>query len=91
MNDVIPNILSGITVISFFVAVISNIAIQNYVHKKRGNEIPFFFFQVNAIIEYPEITIKENGKIGKWFYSLVIGFMAFMLSIFGAILYALTT
>ena len=87
----IVNILSGITFLSFFITLISSIAIQIYVHTKRKNEIPFLFFEANAIILYPEITIKENGKIGKWFYSLTIGFLCFMASIIGTIVHVVTT
>jgi hypothetical protein len=58
---------------------ISIVAIQTYVGKRR-DDIPGFFFQLNALILYPELTKKENGKIGRWFYSFIIGFIGMITS-----------
>lgn len=72
---------------SIILSGISIVAIQAYVGKKR-KDIPSFFFQLNALILYPELTKKENGKIGKWFYLFIIGFVGMLTSAVATIIIA---
>jgi hypothetical protein len=75
----LADLFQSTMIVSIMLSGISIVAIQAYVGKRR-KDIPSFFFQLNALILYPELTKKENGKIGRWFYLFIIGFVGMMTS-----------
>jgi len=69
--------------------VVSTIIISTYL-SKHGVKINILFLRVlvlKYLSQYHEISNKENGKTGPWFYSYIISMnLALILAIVGLIL-----
>lgn len=69
----LSNIFIGIALVSVVWGIVSAIVIASYL-SGRGVKINMFLFRIlvlKYIHEYYEITSKENGKPGPWFYSYI--------------------
>lgn len=69
----LSNVFLGIALVSVVWGVVSAIAIASYCAGK-GIKINILFFRImilKYIHNYYEITSKENGKPGPWFYSYI--------------------
>ena len=69
----LSNIFFGIALVSVVWGVVSAIVIASYL-SGRGIKINVLFFRImilKYIHQYYEITAKENGKPGPWFYSYI--------------------
>ena len=79
-------IILGLAIVSVFWGVVSAIVIASFL-SRRGHKISFLFFRLlilKYIHQYSEITTKENGKPGFWFYSYIISMnLALILAIVG--------
>ena len=66
--------------------IVSAIVMASFL-SKRGHEISLLFFRLlvlKYIHQYSEITTKENGKPGGWFYSYIVSMnLALILAIVG--------
>jgi hypothetical protein len=69
--------------------IVSAIVITSYL-SSRGIKINVLFFRImilKYIHQYHEITAKERGKPGPWFYSYIASMnLALVLAIIGAVL-----
>jgi len=74
---------------SFVWGIISSIVISLFL-SKRGVKINLLFFRIlvlKYIHQYHNITTKENGKPGPWFYSYIISMnLALVFVILGIVL-----
>ena len=69
----LSTIFLGIALVSVVWGIVSAIVIASYL-SSRGIKINILFFRImilKYIHQYYEITAKENGKPGPWFYSYV--------------------
>ena len=69
----LSNIFLGIALVSAVWGIVSAIVIASYL-SGRGIKINILFFRImilKYIHQYYEITSKENGKPGPWFYSYI--------------------
>ena len=75
--------------ISIIWGIVSMIAITSFLQKK-GRKINFIFINVfifKYVHDYHQITIKEHGKPGFWFYSFTIAMnMALLCAIIALIM-----
>ena len=71
-------------------AVVSAMVMASYVSKK-GEKVNWLFIRlliIKYIRQYYEITLKEDGKPGPWFYSYIVSInTALGMAILGIILY----
>jgi hypothetical protein len=78
-----------IALVSVAWGIVSTIAIANFL-QKEGRKINFIFINVlifKYVHEYFQITTKENGKSGFWYYSFIISMnTALAFAIIGLIL-----
>jgi len=83
------NLFLILAVICALWGVVSLIAIASYL-SKHGVKINILFFRVLAlkyVSQYHEISKRESGKSGPWFYSYIICMnLALLLAIIGMIL-----
>ena len=85
--------MSEIFIIIAFVSVawgiVSTIVIANFL-QKRGRKINYILINImmfKYVHDYHQITTKENGKAGFWYYSFVISMnVALVFAIIGLIL-----
>ena len=81
--------LLALAILFLFWGIVSMMAMVSFC-SKRGIKINWVWIRLYVfkyISQYREITIKENGKPGPWFYSFLIGMNgALILAIVGLIL-----
>jgi len=69
--------------------IVSAIVMADFI-SKRGHKINFLLFKLylfKYIHQYREITLKEEGKVGVWFYRFIISMnLALVCVIIGVIL-----
>ena len=79
-------ILFSLAIISVVWGVVSAIVISTYL-SQRGVKINILFFRIMVlkyIHQYHEITKREKGRPGPWFYSYIISMnLALVLAIIG--------
>lgn len=83
------NIFFGLAILSVVWGVVSSIVIASYL-SKRGIKINLLFFRIlvfRYIHQYHQITKREEGRPGPWFYSYIISMnLALVLAIMGVVL-----
>lgn len=83
------NLLLGVAILSVLWGVVSSVVIISYL-SQRGIKVNFLLlrlFIIKYIAQYQEITRKETGKSGGWFYSFVISMtLALVTAVIGLIL-----
>lgn len=83
------NLFFGLAILSVVWGVVSSIVITSYL-SKRGIKINLLFFRIlvfRYIHQYHQITKREEGKPGPWFYSYIISMnLALVLAIIGVVL-----
>jgi hypothetical protein len=83
------NLLLGVAILSVLWGVVSSLVITSYL-SQRGIKVNFLLlrlFIIKYIAQYQEITRKETGKPGGWFYSFVISMnLALVTAVIGLIL-----
>jgi hypothetical protein len=83
------NVFFGIAIASVVWGIVSAIAMASYI-SQRGYKISFLFFRLlifKYIHQYSEITTRESGKPGPWFYSYITSMnLALVCAIIGAVL-----
>ena len=83
------NLLLGVAILSVLWGVVSSIVIISYL-SQRGIKVNFLLlrlFIIKYVAQYQEITRKETGKPGGWFYSFVISMnLALVTAVIGLIL-----
>jgi hypothetical protein len=87
----IGNLLIGIAICSALWGVVSMISLAAAL-QKRNVKVNWLFLKVliiKYVAKYREITLKETGKVGPWYYSFVISMnLALATAIIGIILRA---
>ncbi len=82
-------ILFSLAIISVVWGVVSAIVISTYL-SQRGVKINILFFRIMVlkyIHQYHEVTKRENGRPGPWFYSYIISMnLALVLAVIGFII-----
>ena len=82
-------ILFSLAIISVVWGVVSAIVISTYL-SQRGVKINILFFRIMVlkyIHQYHEITKRESGRAGPWFYSYIISMnLALVLVVIGFVL-----
>lgn len=85
----LSNVFLGIALVSVVWGVVSAVVIASYL-SSRGIKISIVFFRIMVlkyIHQYYEITAKENGRPGPWFYSYISAMnIALVAAIIGMIL-----
>ena len=83
------DLLLGLALVSLSWGIVSMIVITNYV-SERGTKINYFLLRlyiIKYINQYKQMTEKENGKPGVWFYTVVISMnLTLLFAIIGFIL-----
>lgn len=83
------NLFFGLALLSVVWGIVSSIVIASYL-SKRGVHINILFFRIlvlRYIHQYHEITKRERGRPGPWFYSYIISMnLALVLVIIGVVL-----
>lgn len=78
----------ALALICVIVGIVSAIVMANFI-SKRGHKINMLLFRLfifQYIHQYREITLKEEGKVGPWFYCYIISMnLALSFGIIGAI------
>ncbi|MCU0638635.1 MAG: hypothetical protein MUF59_02035 [Candidatus Krumholzibacteria bacterium] len=67
-------ILFGAGILSAIWGVVSSIAITSFL-SGRGEKINYFLLRLllfRYVMRYSEITTRENGKPGRWYYSYIV-------------------
>ncbi len=82
-------ILFSLAIVSIVWGIVSAIVISSYV-SQRGIKINILFFRIMVlkyIHQYHEMTRRERGRPGPWFYSYIISMnLALVLAIIGFII-----
>ena len=82
------NIFFGIAILSVIWGIVSALVMASYI-SRRGYKISILLFRLlifKYIRQYYEITAKENGQPGIWFYSYIISMnLALVCAVLGAI------
>jgi hypothetical protein len=88
----ISNFFFGLALLSVGWGIVSMIVITNFV-AERGTKINFFLYRIYIIKyvnQYKQITEKESGRPGPWFYSFLVSMnLALVFTVVGAILKSL--
>ena len=83
------NLFLGLAIVSVVWGTVSAIVITAYL-SNRGVKINLLFFRIMVlkyIHQYHEITTRESGRPGPWFYSYIISMnAALVLAIIGGVL-----
>jgi hypothetical protein len=86
---VMSNLFFGLAILSVVWGIVSSIVIAAYL-SKRGIKINLLFFRIlvfRYIHQYHQITRRERGRPGPWFYSYIISMnLALVLAIIGIVL-----
>ena len=87
----LSSLLLGIAICSVLWGIVSMIAIASALHH-RGIKVNWIFLRVLIIKylpQYREVTLKETGKAGPWYYSFIVAMnLALVTGITGYILHA---
>jgi hypothetical protein len=85
----VSNLFFGLALLSVVWGIVSSIVIASYLSKK-GIKISLLFFRIlvfRYIHQYHQITKREEGGPGPWFYSYIISMnLALVLAIIGVVL-----
>jgi hypothetical protein len=85
----VSNLFFGLALLSVVWGIVSSIVIASYLSKK-GIKISLLFFRIlvfRYIHQYHQITKREEGRPGPWFYSYIISMnLALVLAIIGVVL-----
>ena len=83
------NLFFGLALLSVVWGIVSSIVIAAYL-SKRGIKINLLLFRIlvfRYIHQYHQITRREEGRPGPWFYSYIISMnLALVLVIIGVVL-----
>ena len=70
----LSNVLLGIALVSVAWGIVSSLVIADAL-QKRGTKINWIFLRIliiKYIGQYRDVTRKETGRTGPWFYSYII-------------------
>jgi hypothetical protein len=87
----LSNVLLGIALVSVAWGIVSSLVIADAL-QKRGTKINWIFLRILIIKyvgQYRDVTRKETGRTGPWFYSYIIAMnVALLTAVSGLILRA---
>jgi hypothetical protein len=74
----VSELLLGLAILCVVWGIVSSMSIASFL-SKRGHRISLLFFRVlvlRYIRQYHEITVREQGRPGPWFYSYIVAMNA---------------
>jgi hypothetical protein len=84
----LSNVLLGIAFVSIAWSIVSSLVITDAL-QKRGVKINWIFLRIMIIKyigQYREVTRKETGRTGPWFYSYIIAVNVALVTAIGGLI-----